>query len=94
MEKGQKAVIRVVALKEKKDHECNCGICRKNRKYYIQDIYESHDFDSSFVYKDGRLKAAIAHRIVDGLETLDINRADKLEVYLIKSADPAEEDMK
>ena len=75
MEKGQKAVVRVVALKK---------VSPDSSGYYIVDIYESHDFDSSFTYKDGKLKAAIAHRIVDGLEALDMERADKLEIHLIK----------
>ena len=82
MEKGQTAVVRVVAL------ALHPKVDDTKPSYFILNIYESHDVTSSLTYKDGRLKAAIAHRIVDGLNDLDIGAADKLEVYLVKSADP------
>jgi hypothetical protein len=78
VEKGQKAVVRVVAFKKAADHKGG---------YFIENIYESHDFDSGFTNKNGTLKAAIANRVIDGLNDLDVNAADKLEIYLIKAAD-------
>ncbi len=86
VKKGQKAIVRVVALRN------FSSVGDGAVKPQIINIYESHDFIDSFYYKDGKtLKAAIANRIADGLEDLDATIVDKLEVYLIKSADPAEE---
>lgn len=74
MKEGDKVIIRVVAYQK------TLGDC-----FIIQNIYESHDVESTMFYKDGvTLKAAIANRIADGLKDLDSGVAHHLSVYLIK----------
>lgn len=51
------------------------------KSFHIHNIYESHDFGDSFENKSG-LKAAIANRIIDGLEDLE-KGCSHFSVYLI-----------